>query len=86
MAQKLAAVAAPGGGLYDDPNIVSSDRGNALKMQRMDSVESNDYEKPNEVTTGLLNSNAIKALQVGVSFLVLWRVVSKYPEMNVCVS
>ena len=86
MAQRLAAVAAPGGDSYDDPNIVSSDRGNALKMQRMDSVESNDYEKPNEVTTGLLNSNAITTLQVGVPFLVLWRVVSKYPEMNVCIS
>ena len=66
MAQRLAAVAAPGGDSYDDPDMVSSDRRKAIKMQRMDSVESNDYEKPDEVTTGLLNRNAITALQVRV--------------------
>ena len=86
MAQRLAAVAAPGGDSYDDPDMVSSDRGKAIKMQRMDSVESNDYEKPDEVTTGLLNRNAIAALQVRISFLMLWRMVFKYPEMNVCIS
>ena len=107
MAQRLAAVATPSGVAdpYEDPDMVSSDRGNDLAMQRMDSavsnplyqnldegattslldkngkgnamamqrmsIVSNAYDKPNEVTTGLMNRNAITALQVRkVSFLV----------------
>ena len=38
-------------------------KGNAMALQRM-SIVSNAYEKPNEVTPGLMNRNAITALQV----------------------
>ena len=105
MAQRLAAVATPSGvaNPYEDPDRVSSDRGNDLAMQRMDSavsnplyqnldegattsllykngegnvmamqrmsIVSNAYEKPNEITPGLMNRNAITALQVSHSFI-----------------
>ena len=42
--------------------------GNAMALQRM-SIVSNAYEKPNEVTPGLMNRNAITALQVSHSFI-----------------
>ena len=87
MDQRLAAVAAPSGDPYDDPDMGSSDRGNAMAMQRMDSAVSDAYGNLDEgATTSLLNRNPITALQVRISFLVLWRKVPKFPEMNLCIS
>ena len=58
-----------------------------MEMQRMDSAVSDAFENLDErATTSLLNRNPITALQVRVSFLVLWRKVPKFHEMNLCIS